>query len=128
MTLLLDTHAFLWFCQDDPALSATAKSLIEDPNNRKLVSVASCWEIAIKAGLKKLTLGEPSSTYIPAALARTAFEVLAITVEHATRVESLPPHHKDPFDRLLVVQAMIENAAVVSVDSQLDAYSISRYW
>lgn len=69
MKLLLDTHAFLWFCQGNAALSATAKVLIEDPNNRKLISVASCWEIAIKAALKKLTLGEPSSTYIPAALA-----------------------------------------------------------
>ena len=68
MTLLLDTHAFLWFCQDDPSLSTTAKALIEDPANRKLVSLASCWEIAIKAGLGKLRLGESSGTYIPAAL------------------------------------------------------------
>jgi PIN domain nuclease of toxin-antitoxin system len=61
VTLLLDTHAFLWFCQDDPLLSTTAKALIEDANNRKLLSVASCWEIAIKAGLRKLKLGEPSA-------------------------------------------------------------------
>ncbi len=63
MTLLLDTHAFLWFCQDDPLLSTTAKALIEDASNRKLLSVASCWEIAIKAGLRKLRLGEPSAAY-----------------------------------------------------------------
>jgi PIN domain nuclease of toxin-antitoxin system len=80
MTLLLDSHTFLWFCQDDPALSSVAKSLIEDPHNQNLVSVASCWEIAIKAGLKKLRLGEPSSTYLPAALASTGFKVLAISV------------------------------------------------
>src|SRR6516164_5348893 len=104
MTLLLDTHTFLWFCQDDPLLSKAAKTLIEDPSNRKLVSIASCWEIAIKAGLGKLKLGEPSGTYIPNALARTGFDILAISLEHATGDESLPPHHKDPFDRLLVSQ------------------------
>jgi PIN domain nuclease of toxin-antitoxin system len=116
MNLLLDTHAFLWFCQDDPALSADAKKLIEDPSNRKLVSVASCWEIAIKAGLGKLKLGEPSATYIPAALARTGFELLPISVAHATGVELLPLHHRDPFDRLLVSQAMTESFPIVSGD------------
>jgi PIN domain nuclease of toxin-antitoxin system len=70
MTLLLDTHTFLWFCQGHPALSTTAKALMEDPTNRMLVSVASCWEIAIKAGLGKLTLGEPSATYLANALAK----------------------------------------------------------
>ena len=80
MRLLLDAHAFLWFCQDNPLLTATAKALIEDPANQKFVSVASCWEIEIKAGLGKLTLGEPSATYIPAALARTGFDLLAIIV------------------------------------------------
>jgi PIN domain nuclease of toxin-antitoxin system len=108
VTLLLDSHSFLWFCQDDPALSAAAKVTIENPANRKLVSVASCWEIAIKAGLGKLSLGEPSATYIPNALARTGFELLEITLAHATAVETLPMHHKDPFDRLLIAQAKIE--------------------
>jgi PIN domain nuclease of toxin-antitoxin system len=70
VTLLLDTHAFLWFCQGDPLLSTAAKNLIEDASNRKLLSVGSCWEIAIKAGLGKLKLGEPSAAYIPAALSR----------------------------------------------------------
>src|SRR4051812_37684836 len=101
MTLLLDTHAFLWFCQNDPALSAAAKILIENSVNRKLVSIASCWEIAIKAGLGKLQLGEPSASSLPAALARTGFELLPISVVHATGVEGLPLHHRDPFDRLL---------------------------
>jgi PIN domain nuclease of toxin-antitoxin system len=105
VTLLLDTHAFLWFCQDDPALSAAGKAMIEDPAHRKLVSIASCWEIAIKAGLGKLTLGESSRTYIPNALARTGFELLEITRSHATAVEALPTHPKDPFDRLMIAQA-----------------------
>jgi PIN domain nuclease of toxin-antitoxin system len=128
MSLLLDTHAFLWFCQDAPALSAAAKKLIEDPAHRKLVSIASCWEIAIKAGLGKLKLGEPSASYISNALARTGVELLPITVAHATAVEELPPHHRDPFDRLLVAQAIAEGLVIVSNDQLLDAYGITRRW
>lgn len=128
MTVLLDTHTFLWFCQDDPSLSAAAKTLIENPANRKLVSLASCWEIAIKAGLGKLHLGEPSSTYIPNALARTGFELLPIALAHATAVETLPLHHRDPFDRLLIAQAIIEGIPVVSIDADLDAYGVKRIW
>jgi PIN domain nuclease of toxin-antitoxin system len=128
MNLLLDTHAFLWFCQDEPALSAAAKTLIENPANRKLVSVASCWEIAIKAGLGKMKLGEPRASYIPAALARTGFDLLPITVAHATGVEGLPLHHRDPFDRLLVAQVIAEGIAIISRDAILDAYGITRFW
>lgn len=128
MKFLLDTHTFLWFCQDDPLLSASAKKLIEDPGNQKFFSIASCWEIAIKVGLGKLKLGESSVTYIPNALSRAGFDLLAISVAHATGVESLPAHHKDPFDRLLVSQALVEGMSIVSVDSQLDAYSVSRVW
>src|SRR5438128_11678927 len=105
MNLLLDTHVFLWFCQDEPALSGSAKTLIEDAANRKLVSLASCWEIAIKAGLGKLKLGEPSGSYLINALSRTGFDLLPISLAHATGVETLPLHHRDPFDRLLVAQA-----------------------
>ena len=128
MTLLLDTHTFLWFCQDDPALSAAAKALIEEPANRKTLSVASCWEIAIKVGLGKLKLGEPSGTYIPNALSRIGFELLPISLAHATGVEMLPLHHKDPFDRLLVAQAVIETMPLVSVDAVFDLYGVTRLW
>src|SRR5580765_7745929 len=126
MTLLLDTHTFLWFCQDDPSLSVAARTLIEDSNNRKLVSLASCWEIAIKAGVGKLKLGEPSKTYIPNAIAKTGIELLPISLEHATGVESLPPHHKVPFDRLLVVQCLTEAMPIVSVDPVFDGYGVTR--
>lgn len=128
MTILLDTHSFLWFCQDHPRLSATARALIEDPANRKLVSVASCWEIAIKAGLGKLTLGESSGTYISNALSRTGFDLLPISLAHAAAVESLPPHHKDPYDRMLIVQAQSEGISIVSVDPALDTYGLTRLW
>jgi PIN domain nuclease of toxin-antitoxin system len=128
MNLLLDTHVFLWFCQGDPLVSATAKTLIEDAKNRKLLSMASCWEIAIKAGLGKLVLGEPSAAYIPAALSRTGFELLPISLAHVTFVESLPLHHRDPFDRLLIAQAIHEAIPIVSVDPALDPYGVIRLW
>jgi PIN domain nuclease of toxin-antitoxin system len=102
VNLLLDSHTFLWFIWDDPNLSQTARSLIEDPTNRKLVSVATCWEIAIKVGLKKLDLGEPATTFVPRHLATNGFGLMAIELAHATFVETLPLHHKDPFDRLLI--------------------------
>jgi PIN domain nuclease of toxin-antitoxin system len=126
VTLLLDTHTFLWFCQGSPPLSPTAKAIVEDPTNRKLLSVASCWEVAIKASLKKVTLGEPSKAYFAAALGRTGFDLLAISLEHATAVESLPLHHKDPFDRLLTAQAIVEGISIVSADPSFDAYSVHR--
>src|SRR5436853_6007086 len=100
MNLLLDSHTFLWFCQGDVALSAGAREAIENTNNRKLLSLASCWEIAIKAGLGKLKLGEPALTYLSEALARTGIELLPLSLVHVTAVENLPNHHKDPFDRL----------------------------
>ena len=114
MNLLLDSHTFLWFVWDDPNLSPTAKTLIEDPANQKFVSVATCWEIAIKTRLKKLALGEPVTTFLPRELATNGFGLLGIELAHATFVETLPPHHKDPFDRLLVAQAMIEKLPLVS--------------
>ena len=128
MKLLLDTHAFLWFVWDDPQLSATAKAAIRDPSNRKLVSVASAWEIAIKAGLGKLTLGAPASVLVPRELARNGFHLLDISLTHATAVETLPQHHRDPFDRLLIVQAQLEGASIVSIDAAFDAYGITRIW
>ena len=128
MNLLLDSHTFLWFCQGDASLSTKAKSLIEDAGNRKLLSVASCWEIAIKASLGKLKLGEPTATYLPAALSRTRFELLSLALAHVTGVEALPTHHKDPFDRLLIAQAIVEDLHVVSADSQFDFYPITRVW
>jgi PIN domain nuclease of toxin-antitoxin system len=128
VNVLLDSHALLWFVWDDPNLSPTAKALIEDPANRKLVSVATCWEISIKVGLKKLVLGEPATTFLPRELAANRFDLLGIDLTHATFVESLPTHHKDPFDRLLIAQSVIEKLPLVSADAQFDAYGINRLW
>ena len=86
MNLLLDSCAFLWFVKDDPQLSMTAKRFIEDPANRKFVSVASCWEMAIKAGLGKLKLGEPTDSFLSRELAANSFDVLSISLAHASAV------------------------------------------
>jgi len=121
-------HALLWFLQDDPQLSQTAKASIEDPTNRKLVSIASFWEIAIKAGLRKLKLAEQSAVLLQRELPRNSFDLLPISLPHATAVETLPPPHKDPFDRLLVAQALAEGTPIVSHDPLLDSYGIKRLW
>jgi PIN domain nuclease of toxin-antitoxin system len=128
VSLLVDSHAFLWFVWNDPNLTSAAKALIEDPARQKLISVASCWEIAIKVGLKKIALGEPAATFLPRELATNGFGLLEIKLIHATFVETLPLHHKDPFDRLLVAQVMIEKLDLVSADSTLDQYGINRLW
>ena len=131
MILLLDTHTFLWYCQDHPLLSSTAKALLEDSSNAKFVSVASCWEIAIKAGLGKLRLGSPhelSATYIPAALSQSGLRLLPIELVHTSLVETLPHHHRDPFDRLIIAQALSEGCPVVSADIALDPYGVTRLW
>ena len=128
MRLLLDTHTFLWFVWDDPQLSAAARAFIEAPANRCMVSLASCWEIAIKAGKRKLVLGAAAKVFINREVARNGLEFLEISLPHATAIETLPQHHNDPFDRLLIAQALIENIPVVSVDKAFDPYGLSRLW
>ena len=128
MNLLLDTHTLLWFLRDDPQLSSHAKSEIENAANRKVVSIGSCWEIAIKAGIGKLKLGESTSSLLSRELARNNFELLPITLEHATAVETLPMHHRDPFDRILVVQAFMEHMSIISSDPVFDSYPVARLW
>ena len=128
MNLLLDTHTFLWFVNADPKLSADAKAHIEDQSNRKIVSVASCWEIAIKVALGRLALGEPATTFLPRQLAANCLDVLPISLEHALFVETLPHHHGDPFDRMLLAQALIETFSIVSIDTSFDSYGVKRIW
>jgi PIN domain nuclease of toxin-antitoxin system len=128
MNLLLDTHAFLWFWWDHPSLSAPAKGAICDAANRKLISPASSWEIAIKVSLKKLDLGAPYRGYIHMHMVRNHFELLQVTDEHLAGVVDLPFHHRDPFDRMLVAQSLYEGVPIVSADLQLDAYGVTRIW
>jgi PIN domain nuclease of toxin-antitoxin system len=126
--LLLDTHALLWFLGGSDRLSAHARAIIEDLSNTRLFSVAGAWEIAIKASLGKLSLSTPFPQLVPGQLYANAIELLPIHPEHMAALISLPFHHRDPFDRMLVAQAAIEGAALVSADPALDAYGIQRIW
>lgn len=127
-TLLLDTHTVLWFWWDDPQLSPTAKTLICDPSNRKLVSMASPWEVAIKVSRKKLDIGGPYPGFFDQHMLRTYFEWLPIATKHLNFVADLPFHHNDPFDRLIIAQAISESLPVVTGDVQFDLYGITRLW
>ena len=128
MRLLLDTHSFLWFIAGHANLTASARSLIEDPANQSFLSVVSLWETAIKVSLGRLSLKSPFETLIPQQLQQNGFGLLPITIDHLTPLISLPFHHRDPFDRLLIVQATVEQMALVSRDRTFDAYGISRLW
>lgn len=128
MDLLLDTHTFLWFIDDDPRVSATAQQRIGDLGARVLVSLVSLWEIVIKLGTGKLALDRPIEDLWPESLAENHFELLNVTTEHVLAVLSLPFHHKDPFDRLLIAQAATAGLPVVSADPVFDAYPVQRIW
>jgi PIN domain nuclease of toxin-antitoxin system len=128
MNVMLDTHAFLWFVLDDAQLSGPAKSLIEDPVSDVFISPASFWEIAIKVRLGKLDLHSSYDDFMYRGIVGNDFAILPIEPKHTSLLTTLPLYHKDPFDRLLVAQARIENMAIVSVDDALDAYGVQRAW
>ena len=128
MRLLLDTHTLIWFITDDTKLSATALRLIEDGNNAASVSIASLWEIAIKMNLGKLLAGEDFASLFPSQLTGNAIDLMPIEVSHTARVATLPLHHRDPFDRLLIAQALQENLPIISADTAFDAYGVRRLW
>jgi PIN domain nuclease of toxin-antitoxin system len=124
--LLLDTHALLWFYLGDSQLSRPAQDSIIDPNNIKLISPASYWEIAIKLSIQKYTLRVSYDEFIQEAVFDNGFEILPIEPRHTAALISLTFHHKDPFDRMLIAQATVEGIPIVSVDSKFDPYPITR--
>jgi PIN domain nuclease of toxin-antitoxin system len=126
--MLLDTHALLWFLVNDAKLSRTALALITDPGNDIVVSPASLWEIAIKIGLRKYRLPEPFQPFMERQLELNDFQLLPIEIKHTAVLTTLPFHHRDPFDRLLIAQAMVEEIPLISGDAALDSYPISRLW
>ena len=125
MKLLLDTHVFLWSVLEPELLSAEARSALEDAKNEVYVSATSAWEIAIKQSLGKLTLDRPAELWLPEAIEKTGFEAIDVSVTSALRVRALPWHHRDPFDRLLVAQALTEGLTLVTRDAQLTAYGLT---
>jgi PIN domain nuclease of toxin-antitoxin system len=122
--LLADTHAALWLLAEDERLSASADRMLTDPSNEVLLSAAVVWEIAIKRSLDKLD--------VPDGFAGLLLEAgavpLAISIDHARAVRSLPWHHRDPFDRLLVAQAALEDVVLISGDERLRAYDVRVAW
>jgi PIN domain nuclease of toxin-antitoxin system len=127
MRLLLDTHVFLWTLADPARLSLPARDAIESAANEVLFSAASIWEIAIKSELLRAELGVDATTIIGAAR-EMRFEELAVSAAHAAAVARLARHHKDPFDRLLVAQALGEPARLMTADKALAAYSDDLVW
>jgi PIN domain nuclease of toxin-antitoxin system len=121
---LVDTHAVLWWLTDDPALSTAARAAIADPDDEPLVSAASVWEIAIKRALGKLTAPDD----LPERISDSGFQWLPVTAAHAWRVRDLPLHHRDPFDRLLAAQALVERLAVVTSDPRFGDYGVDALW
>ncbi len=128
MKLLLDTHALLWFALDDPQLSRAADALIKDPGNEVWVSPASYWEIAIKMSVGKYSLTVPHQVFFEGAIADNGFTILPIEPRHSAAVVTLPHHHRDPFDRMVIAQAIVEAMAVVGTDAAFDAYPVRRLW
>ncbi len=128
MRLLVDAHSVVWAVDDPSKLSPHAVTALQDPANELLVSAGTIWEISIKVGLKKLSLSLPFQQWMNKAIADLGATVLPITVEYANMQAGLPHHHRDPFDRLLVAQAMFEKLSLVSGDAIFDQYGISRLW
>jgi PIN domain nuclease of toxin-antitoxin system len=122
--LLLDTHAVLWWLADDPALSPPARDALADPANEPLVSAVSVWEIAIKRSLGKLTAPDD----LPDRIAEQGFSWLPVNTAHAWQVRDLPVHHDDPFDRLLIAQALTERLPIITADARFDDYDVEVRW
>jgi PIN domain nuclease of toxin-antitoxin system len=132
MKLLLDTHTFLWHSNGSGSqISASATSLLADPANDLCLSIASVWEIAIKVGLKKLSLSGTLAGFLATSVAGYGLTVLPITLDDCIAYQTLPfplPRHRDPFDRMIIVQAMRSGIGIVSADQEFDAYGATRLW
>ncbi len=124
MRLLLDTHVLLWFVSDLGKLQPGVREVIEDAGNDVFVSVVSAWEIAIKQSVGKLDLPEPAEAWVPMVLKTSELEVLDVDLRSTLRTRALPFHHRDPFDRLLVAQALEHGLTFCSRDAHLGAYGI----
>ena len=128
MRVLVDTHVFLWWVEGNRALPAKAREALSDQDNECLLSLVSVWELAIKAGLGKLKLALPVQRYVVEHVIANGFRILDIRMEHVGRVESLDPHHGDPFDRLLIAQALEEKLPIVTADPVFRKYGVKRIW
>ena len=127
MKILLDTHTFLWFLGGASELSKSARTLIENLENEKYISIASFWEIAIKNSLGKLTLDVPFAE-LKAEAVKNSFQILPITFEDTLQLNTLPFHHRDPFDRIIISQSKENNLVLLSCDSNFSLYDVNLFW
>lgn len=128
MRLLLDTQCWLWWFSEPERLNEEAIAQIADENNEVWLSVASIWEIGIKVAIGKLPLPEPIDSYISSHMSDIKANYLEITASHALKAAALPLFHKDPFDRMLIAQAQLEDMTLVSADSMFDRYQVPLIW
>lgn len=123
MNFLLDTHILLWFLENDSRLSEIIREAIASPKNLVFVSSVSAWEISIKQSIGKLT----APYNLEEALRFSRFEVLSVTLAHGVKVANLPMYHKDPFDRMLITQALVEDLTIITVDTKFKLYNVSLF-
>ena len=128
MRFLLDTCTFLWMASAEERLSERARSLLVDSDNHVFLSAVSSWEMAIKAEAGKLSIEDPTESFVQTALSTKGIEPLAVTHAHAWRTASLPRHHRDPFDRLLVAQAQVERLVLLTPDRAFAKYDVEAVW
>ena len=128
MNVLLDTHAFLWAVTDDERLTPSARAVFADSANNLFLSVVSMWEIVLKAHAGKLYLKGSMARFFADQLARNSLSALDVSSRHVLRVAELPRLHRDPFDRLLVAQAQVENMLLLTADAQIARYSVQVIW
>ena len=128
MRILLDTHTFLWWINNDAQLSNTARQLIGEAANEILISTVTGWEIAIKAQLGKLTVAAELDPFITAQITQNYFTLLPIKWNHALHIYTLPLYHRDPFDRMLVVQSQLEQIPILTIDSLITQYDVKTIW
>lgn len=128
MNLLLDTQVWLWSLAEPERLNQLARTILTDKQNQLYLSAASVWEIVIKAALGKLPLPEVPVTYVPSRMAAQGIQALSITHAHALQVFSLPAHHRDPFDRIIIAQSQVENLPLLTADPMFQAYNVAIIW
>lgn len=128
MRAILDTRTFLWWITDSELLGRKARQILRDPENELYLSAASGWEIAIKMRLGRITISGELESVIPEQMATNAILGLPIHMSHALRTYRLPRHHRDPFDRILVAQAMVEDMPIITRDKAIKQYEVQTYW
>ena len=128
MRVLIDTHVLIWWTGESNQLSLLVRDMLADQQTEPVLSMASIWEMQIKTSLGKLSLQMDLPTLVETEMSRNRFILLPIELKHIYKLNDLPLHHKDPFDRLLIAQSVIEAMPIISIDEKFDAYGVQRLW